>query len=276
MNYRHAFHAGNFADVLKHAALVGAILRLRRKEKPFLVVDTHAGAGLYDLGSPEAARTREAAGGIARIGTEEGDPPPEPLLTYSQCVRREGERNYPGSSRIAAHLLRPQDRLVATERHPEEAARLRSALAGFRNARAIEADGYERLPGLLPPRERRGVVLIDPPYEAEDEFRRTADLLARAHRRFAKGIYIAWYPIKSRGEADAFCGEMRAHGITPVLRLEIDIGEAAAPGRLSAAGQLIVNPPFGFAADMERAAAYLAPRLGSDAARPATVTIASI
>jgi 23S rRNA (adenine2030-N6)-methyltransferase len=277
MNYRHAYHAGNFADLLKHVALVTVILHLRRKEKPFLVIDTHAGAGLYDLGGPEARQTREAAGGIQRIGSGTGEPvPPEPLLTYFQCVHREGHGRYPGSSRIAAQLLRPQDRLVAIEKHPKEAVALRHALCGFPNARAEEGDGYKRLPALLPPRERRGVVLIDPPYEAGVEFLRTAELLARAYRCFATGIYLVWYPIKSRGEADAFCGEVRAQGIAPILRLEIDIGRRDASGqeRLSAAGQLIINAPFGFEAEMARAAAFLAPRLGSDAAHPATITLA--
>ena len=279
MNYRHAFHAGNFADVIKHIALVAVLLHLRRKDKPFCVIDTHAGSGIYDLGGVEAARTGEAAEGIGRIAAIGEDPQlPEALGTYLACVNREGEGRYPGSARIAARLLRPQDRLVAIEKHPEAAAALRASLAEFPHVRVVEADGYERLLALMPPRERRGVILVDPPYEAEDEFARLAETVARAHRRFATGIYVIWYPVKSRSAADALCGEIRAHGIAPLLRLEIDVGRApdAIRERLSAAGLLVVNPPYGFEVELANVAAVLAPRLGHDPHRPANVTIAAL
>jgi 23S rRNA (adenine2030-N6)-methyltransferase len=278
MNYRHVFHAGNFADVIKHLALVAVILHLRRKDKPFCVIDTHAGAGLYDLAGPEAARTGEAGEGIGRlVAVGSGTQLPESLKAYLDCVKLEGEGRYPGSARIAARLLRPQDRLVAIEKHPDAARALRAALVEFANARAVEADFYERLPALLPPRERRGVILIDPPYETENEFEQIADVLARAYRRFATGIYLVWYPIKSRAEADAFLGEIAAQGIARLLRLEIDVGRApdAAKDRLSAAGLLIVNPPFGFDTKIKTAASIVAPRLGQVPFRPANVTIAT-
>jgi 23S rRNA (adenine2030-N6)-methyltransferase len=278
VNYRHAFHAGNFADVIKHLALVVVILHLRRKDKAFRVVDTHAGAGLYDLGGAEAARTGEAGAGIARLDAIlAGSQLPESLKTYLDCVKREGEGRYPGSARIAARLLRPQDRLVAIEKHPDAARALRAALAEFANARAIEADFYEKLPALLPPRERRGVVLIDPPYEAENEFAQVAGIVARAYRRFATGIYLVWYPIKSHAEADAFAGEIGAQGIARLSRLEIDVGRApdAAKERLPAAGLLIVNPPFGFDSEMETAAAILGPRLGREPGEAAKITLTS-
>jgi 23S rRNA (adenine2030-N6)-methyltransferase len=265
MNYRHIFHAGNFADVIKHVALVSLLLHLRRKEKPFCVIDCHAGRGLYDLKGEPASRTREADAGIAQLR----DPGPrfdlpDGLRTYLDCVEGEGQGGYPGSPRLAARLLRPQDRLIAIERHPEEAKALAKALAQFPRASAIEGDACLRLPALLPPRERRGLVLIDPPYEAEDEFMRAADLLARAHRRFATGIYLLWFPIKSAAAADAFCGEIRTGGIAPAKRIDIDIGRARDPGkeRLSSAGLLIVNPPFGFEAEMDASAKLVAPHLG--------------
>jgi 23S rRNA (adenine2030-N6)-methyltransferase len=274
MNYRHAFHAGNFADVIKHAALVAVLGHLARKDKGFCVIDTHAGAGLYDLGSNEAARTGEAQSGIARIGgTTDVAAWPTTLATWRDCVGREGPQRYPGSPRIAARLLRPQDRLFAIEKHPEDAALLRSALAGFPNARAVQADGWERLLALLPPKERRGVVLIDPPYEEADEFARVADGLARAHRHFANGIYIVWYPIKSRAESEAFLGEVKTRIATPQVRIEIDVGRTD-DERLSAAGILIINPPYGFVSEMERVASFVAPRLGRDPAQPASITIA--
>ena len=274
MNYRHAFHAGNFADVIKHAALVAVLMHLARKDKGFCVIDTHAGAGLYDLGSNEAVRTGEARSGIARLGAADMAALPATLATWRECVERDSPEHYPGSPRIAALMLRPQDRLVAIEKHPEDAALLRSSLVGFLNARAVEADGWERLLALLPPKERRGAVLIDPPYEEADEFARVADILPRAHRRFASGIYLVWYPIKSRADANAFLGEVRTRIAAPQVSIEIDVGRADNE-RLSAAGVLIINPPYGFVSEMESVASFLAPRLGHDPEQPANITISS-
>lgn len=279
MNYRHAFHAGNFADVLKHIALAAVILHLSRKEKAFCAIDTHAGAGLYQLGSEEACRTGEAGRGIVRILELAGNEDlPKAVAAYLACVSQEGGNCYPGSARILARLLRPQDRLIAIEKHPGEAASLRSALAEFSNARVVQGDGYEYLPALLPPPERRGVVLIDPPYEADDEFERAADLLAGAHRRFATGICLLWFPIKSKGAADAFCGEVRSRVAATFLRLGVDVGRSrdAEKERLSAAGLLVLNPPYGFESEMGAAAAAVAPLLGLTADQPATITIAGI
>ena len=166
----------------------------------------------------------------------------------------------------------------AIEKHPEDAATLRSALSNFRNSRVVEGDGYVRLPGLLPPAERRGVILIDPPYEADDEFERAAQLLADAHRRFATGIYLLWFPIKSKGAADAFCGEVRTRVPGPMLRFDIDVGQSVGSekARLSAAGLLIVNPPFGLEGEMNAAAPILSPLLGRGTGQPATIAIATL
>ena len=279
MNYRHVFHAGNFADVIKHVALVAAVLHLRRKKKPFCVIDTHAGSGLYEIEGPEAARSREAENGIARIRDLSARTDlPDALRIYLDCVNCEGQDRYPGSPRLAAHLLRPQDRLVAIEKHPRESEALAKALAAFANARAVAGDGYGRLPALLPPRECRGLVLIDPPYEAEDEFLRATDLLTRAHRRFATGTYLLWFPIKSKANADAASGELRTLGIAPAMRVEIDVGtsERDQPQRLSSAGVIIVNPPYTFEAEMRAAAQFLAPRLGRATDAPAAISLASI
>ncbi len=248
MNYRHAYHAGNFADVVKHAALVALLLHLRRKDKPFAIIDTHAGRGLYDLSAAEALKTGEATEGIARLL----DLPPEetPLGTYLDLVRGAGADRYPGSPWLAARLLRPQDRLIAIEKHPEDFAALRAMLAPFARAKAEQADGYARLPALLPPPERRGLVLIDPPFEAEDEFERAAQTFAKAHARFATGQYLLWYPVKSRAGADAFANEVLAAGPRTALRLEIARSPAPGDTRLAAAGLVVVNPPFGFAEQM--------------------------
>jgi 23S rRNA (adenine2030-N6)-methyltransferase len=268
MNYRHAYHAGNFADVMKHTALVAVLLHLRKKQAPFAVIDTHAGRGLYDLSGTEAGKTGEARQGIASLG----DAPAgnEVLQTYLDTARSFGSGTYPGSPLIAAHLLRPQDRLVAIEKHPEECEALTTALKPFHKTRAVCADGYERLAALLPPQERRGAILIDPPFEAPDEFAQMADALGNALRRFATGIYLLWFPIKTKSDADALSGEVLARGATKLLRLQLDVG-ASAEGRLTQTGLLIVNPPYGFDAQMREALSALAIPLGR--ARPATWSV---
>jgi 23S rRNA (adenine2030-N6)-methyltransferase len=273
MNYRHAFHAGNFADVAKHLALVSILLHLRRKDAAFAVIDTHAGRGLYDLRSEAAQRTGEAEKGIGRILAllEPGVALPAALQRYLEIVKATGDRFYPGSPLIAAPLLRPQDRLVAIERHEEEAAALKAALAPFRNKslRSECADGYARLNALLPPPERRGVILIDPPFESPDEFQREARALGDGLKRFANGIYVLWFPIKSAGEARAFSGEILAAGVKKALRIDIDVGASkdavGTKDRLTSAGLIVVNPPFGLAEEMRDGLAVVAPLLSPKA-----------
>ena len=261
MNYRHAYHAGNFADVMKHTALVAVLLHLRKKEAPFAVIDTHAGRGLYDLSGEQAEKTGEAKEGIARLG----DIPhgQELLTTYLDLARGFGAGRYPGSPLIAARLLRPQDRLVAIEKHPEEYEALATALKPFRKAQAVLGDGYARLGALLPPPERRGIILIDPPFEAADEFAQIADGFGRALRRFANGIYLIWFPIKTQHDANALSGELLARGATRLLRLELDVGSRA-EGRLGASGLLVVNPPYGMDGLMRETFAALATPLGRE------------
>jgi 23S rRNA (adenine2030-N6)-methyltransferase len=271
VNYRHVFHAGNFADVVKHLALVAALLHLKKKDKAFRVIDSHAGRGLYAIKGEEAARTKEAEQGIQRLRDVTFADPPLALATYLKCVRAEAEGHYPGSPRLAARLLRPQDRLTAIEKHPQEAAALASMLKAFPNARAICADGYEQLHALLPPPERRGVILIDPPYELPDEFERASRLLAQAYRCFSTGIYLVWFPIKSKPEADAFCGEAMARGIERAARIDVDVG--GGNGKLCAAGLLVVNPPYGLVEEMGAAAVLIAPLLGETEQNPARIVI---
>lgn len=271
MNYRHAFHAGNFADVAKHLALVAILLHLRRKDAPFAVIDTHAGRGLYDLRSDAAQRTGEAEKGIGRVlASPAGASRPSLFERYVEIVKAAGEGFYPGSPLIAAHLLRPQDRFVGIEMHRDEAAALAAALAPFANKalRSECADGYARLRALLPPPERRGLVLIDPPFESPDEFEKAARALDEALKRFANGIYLLWYPVKSAGDARSFAGEVLAAGAKKVLRIAIDIGagDSGAKERLTAAGLIVINPPFGFAEEMQTCLAVVAPLL-SRAAR---------
>lgn len=265
MNYRHAYHAGNFADVVKHLALVALVTHLKKKDKGFRVIDTHAGRGIYDLSGDEASRTGEAAQGIARLRSlvpHEGFP--DALKTYLDLVENTGEGRYPGSPLIAARLLRPQDRLIAIEKHKDEFAVLSTTLAPIRNAKTEQADGYARLAALLPPPERRGLVLIDPPYEAVDEFARTGAAIAGALRRFATGIYLIWFPIKSKSEADRFCGEIVAAGATKALRIDTEVdAKAGEKERLARAGLIVVNPPYGFADEMRAAFTIIAPELAA-------------
>jgi len=274
VNYRHAFHAGNFADVVKHVALVSILLHLRKKDKPFRVIDTHAGRGLYDLESEAAVRTGEASGGIAQLGDISTGP--AALATYLDIVRNAGAARYPGSPLIAAQLLREGDKLVAIERHPDDEQALALSLARFKNVKCFCADGYQRLAALLPPPERRGLVLIDPPYEDADEFVRLADALAAARKRFATGIYLVWYPIKSVAASDALSGEVLADGSEDVLRITVDVGRANRDDkeRLSAAGLLVVNPPYGFAEEMQAVTEILGPRLGRHT--PAKISVTSL
>jgi 23S rRNA (adenine2030-N6)-methyltransferase len=267
MNYRHAFHAGNFADCLKHAALVGVLLHLRKKPAPFAVIDTHGGRGLYDIGSAEAKKTGEAQAGIARL--LECESVPGILDPYRDMVRGFGEGIYPGSPVIAAKLLRAQDRLVAIEKHPDEYAALAAALGPEKRARIVQGDYARELPRLLPPAERRGLVLIDPPYEAPDEFASATRMVIAAQARFATGIFLFWYPAKERALVDASAGDMLNAGISSLLKVELNVGVAKGPGgegrgRLSSAGLLVVNPPFGFADEMRGIMPFLERHLAQD------------
>jgi 23S rRNA (adenine2030-N6)-methyltransferase len=269
MNYRHAYHAGNFADVLKHAALTSVLLHLHKKPAPFAVIDTHAGRGLYDLTATEAQKTREAESGIARLSRREDLP--GVLGPYLALATSFGETLYPGSPLFAAKLLRITDRLVAVEKHPEEYQALAELLAGDKRVRVICGDGYREVLKLLPPRERRGVVLIDPPYEAEDEFQTAVQTLLAAYRRFATGIYLFWYPAKERPHVIAAAGELVTGGVKQLLRVELDIGAAEATDRLTATGLLVVNAPYGFATEMRGVTRYLVEVLGRGLAASSTV-----
>jgi 23S rRNA (adenine2030-N6)-methyltransferase len=259
VNYRHAYHAGNFADVAKHLALTAILLHLQKKDTPFGVIDSHAGRGSYDLSSVEARKTGEAANGIEKLRGLDG----AGALGRYLALANENPGHYPGSPLIAAKLLRPQDRLLAIEKHPEEFTALKEALRSFRKARVEEGDGYEKLIAALPPPERRGLVLIDPPFEAEAEFGALAQSVAAGLRRFATGIYLIWFPVKSESEAARFCGEVLAAGAARALRIDLSID--AADGKLSRAALLVLNPPFGFDTAMRDMLGVVGPRLSGHA-----------
>lgn len=249
MNYRHAFHAGNFGDVLKHVVLVALLERLTSKDKPMFFLDTHAGKGRYDLDSAEARRSGEADDGIRRLAKAGGLPPL--VERYLALVRSFDAGNaariryYPGSPRLAAMLLRPVDRAALCELAPVEIDRLKAEFARDARFAVHRRDGYESLRGLLPPAERRGLALIDPPYEKQDEeFAIVADALAAAQRHWAQGVYAAWYPVKRSSTVDAFHAALRSRGVTRLLAVELTVHPPDSAIGLNGSGLVILNPPW--------------------------------
>ncbi|MDP3691461.1 23S rRNA (adenine(2030)-N(6))-methyltransferase RlmJ [Bradyrhizobium sp.] len=254
MNYRHDFHAGGFADVIKHIVLVRMLAYLHEKPAAFRVIDTHAGAGVYDLTSEEARRGGEALTGIARIMQARFSEKAEPLLRpYLDIVRAFNPQRdlmaYPGSPLIARAMLRPQDRLTACEVEPKARKRLIEALRRDTQARVVDLDGWTALPAFVPPNERRGLVLIDPSFEQKDEFERLAAGFTEAFAKWPTGSYLLWYPVKSRRATDGLARHVAeaAGAAKPAgkcLRLEFSVApQAASPGLVSS-GLLIVNPPW--------------------------------
>lgn len=248
MNYRHSFHAGNFADVMKHVVLVRIVEYLKRKEKAFRVIDTHAGVGMYDLGGSEATRSGEWIEGIGRVLRDQGRTPAAHLLApYLQVVsaaRADGRNLYPGSPWIVRHLLRKQDRLSAIELHPDDVQSLSGLFAADFQVRVTHLDGWLALGAHLPPKEKRGLVLVDPPFEIDGEFDRLLDGAIKVHRRWAGGILALWYPIKDKAAVRRFREGLARSGIPKVLDLRLLVrGESAEP-RLIGSGMIIINPPF--------------------------------
>lgn len=268
MNYRHAYHAGNFADVMKHAALALVLDSLKRKETPFFVLDTHAGLGAYDLEAPQAEKTGEYLGGIAKILAL--PEPPAALDSYLSVIRAwngSGElRRYPGSPELVRGLMRPQDRMALVELHPEDVQVLRSRFHGDRRVGVHHLDGYTAAKGLLPPAERRGLVLIDPPFEEKNEFERLTAALRRVRRLWSTGIVMVWYPIKGRGPVDAFLAAVSETGGPETIAVELMLRPADDPFRLNGSGLLVINPPWKLAETVEELlpvlAAAMAPETG--------------
>jgi 23S rRNA (adenine2030-N6)-methyltransferase len=249
MNYRHAYHAGNFADVLKHAVLARMLVHLREKPGPFRVIDTHAGAGRYDLAGLEAGKTGEWRDGIARITRAtlpaEARELLKPYLDAVAALNPDGALTaYPGSPALAQALMRRQDRLIACELEPQAAAALANNLRGDARAKAIALDGWTALTAYVPPKERRGLVLIDPPFEQPGEFTRLAQGLAGAHRKWPTGSYLLWYPIKEAAEVKAFAGKLARLAIGKMLRVELIVESASAADGLRGSGLIAVNPPW--------------------------------
>lgn len=249
MNYRHAFHAGNFADVVKHAILSRLVAHLRKKESAFRVIDTHSGAGSYDLTGPEALRSPEWRDGIGRVLDTDVDPAALPLLAdYLAAVRAINPPGkiirYPGSPLLVRAWLRRADRLIACELEPSAAKALAQNLHGERRAKVVTIDGWTALSAYIPPKERRGLVLIDPPYEQPDEFARLAAALCAAVDKWPTGVFFAWYPIKDASQIVALLRDLRARKMTNMLRAEFTLSSSPDDTKLRGSGQLIVNPPW--------------------------------
>ena len=276
MNYRHDFHAGGFADVIKHIVLVRMLLYLQEKPAAFRVIDSHAGAGIYDLTSEEARRGGEWLTGIARVMqarfSEQTLPLLKPYLDIVRAFNAKAElKAYPGSPLIARALLRPQDRLTACEVEPRARKRLIEALRRDTQARVVDLDGWLALPAFVPPKERRGLVLIDPPFEAKDEFERLAQGFAAAFAKWPTGSYLLWYPVKSRRATDTLArhvAEVTGAGPSPAkcLRLEFSVAPQATGAALASAGLLIINPPWTLQAELKAILPELEKPLGQGGA----------
>jgi len=256
MNYRHAFHAGNFADVFKHIIIARILSHLREKVAPFRVIDTHSGDGLYDLAGEEANRTGEWRDGIGRLvdavlPTDAAVLIAPYLAALRACNRADELRYYPGSPLLVRHLLRPQDRLIACELEPRAAVALSRHLRGSATAKAIRINGWIALQAYVPAKERRGLVIVDPPFERPDDFIRLADGITAALRKWPTGIYLMWYPIKSRDGPDRLIRILRHAGLEECLHVEFAVAASRPTGGLNACGVIVVNPPWKLAAEIK-------------------------
>lgn len=264
MNYRHAFHAGNFADVHKHVVLLALIERLKQKPKPFFYLDTHAGRGWYDLRSLEATRGNEFQEGIGRLRSYE--PRTDEVRRYVQIAKENPANRYAGSPILAMQQLREGDRAVFIEKQLEEAAALQQNARTRRGVSIVHGDGYAALKTYLPPRENRGLVLIDPPYESEREFQDLIRALVFGLQRWPNGTFGVWYPIKSGPEADRLKTTLSASGLRKLLMLELAVRPVDSPLGLNGSGFIIANPPWQFDSEMLPAMEELQQVLAIDAA----------
>lgn len=266
MNYRHHFHAGNFADVVKHVLLQGLLDGLGRKDTPYCYIDTHAGLGFYDLGASEAQRTLEFKSGLARVKLAPPEGMPAWVVDYQKAVvALQVERAgfwYPGSPWLALHMMRPQDRAVFMELHPEDAATLRTNFSRKSQAAVHQRDAYEGLVALIPPKEKRGLVLIDPPYEEErDDYAPVVELLKKAHAKWPTGMYAIWFPIKDYHAITRFYRRLRNTGIPKMLATELNVLPPDNSLGLNGSGMIIVNPPWQFSDVAFRTLKWLRPVL---------------
>jgi 23S rRNA (adenine2030-N6)-methyltransferase len=262
LSYQHEYHFGNHADVLKHSTLALCIRALQAKESPIRVFDSHAGAGRYETGTAKAKRNPEFRNGIGRLWSLVDSPAdlPKDLSPYLEVVRALNDgrelKRYPGSPLIARRLLRKQDQLALLELHPEAANALARLFARDPGTHLHFRDSYEGLPALLPPPERRGLVLIDPSYEVKEEFNRVRDLLVACHRRWPAGTFLVWYPLIRHAASGRFPSKIAASGIRDIYRVELRVEDDGFQG-LRGSGVLIVNLPYGLQNRLEKLAPWL-------------------
>ena len=266
MNYRHAYHAGNHADVLKHAVLARLMEHMKKKDKPFRVIDAHAGIGLYDLAGLEAGKTGEWEGGIGKLA-EPFDTEVEALLAPYRAVIAAlnpdgGLRYYPGSPELALRLMRPNDRLIANELHPQDAIALEQQYLHDPRCDVTAMDAETCLKAKLPPPERRGVILVDPPYELKTEAEKTVRMLEQGVRRFAQGVFVVWYPMKADQTAETVLTGAKDIGLPGTLKVQMRVREAFKGGGLAGSGLIILNAPWKLDAELRQLVPALAQRLG--------------
>lgn len=269
MNYKHGFHAGNFTDVFKHILLIGLIEDLQRKDKPLCYLDTHGGIGIYDLSSEQALKTKEYESGIEKIIQQEN--PPQLVKQFLHCVHEINNqrshakyaslRYYPGSPLIAKFFARGRDRVIVCELHPEEYQSLRNTFAGEKQVAVHHMDGFLGLKAFLPPPEKRGLVLIDPPYEDTDDYTRIVHSLQSSLKHWAGGVYVVWYPIKEKMVTERFYRSLKANIQQPILAVDLMIYPEI-PNHLNGCGLAIINPPYQFDQKIKGIAPWLAQALG--------------
>lgn len=266
LSYRHSFHAGNFADVLKHAVEVLILEALKQKDTPFVYHDTHAAAGRYSLSSEHAEKTAEYVDGIARIWQQ--SEVPEPLIPYINVIKQLNKKSalqyYPGSPLVARLLLREQDRMQMTELHPADVKLLQQEFNRDPQARVYNQDAYQGLKALLPPREKRGLVFLDPSYEIKTEYKQVVKEIAQAYRRFATGIYALWYPVIDRRTIDKLTRDFVATGIKKILVLELCVKGDTHERGMTGTGMVVINPPWKLVSQMEQLLPWLVTELAQD------------
>ncbi|MCX7348765.1 MAG: 23S rRNA (adenine(2030)-N(6))-methyltransferase RlmJ [Alphaproteobacteria bacterium] len=266
MNYRHAYHAGNHADVLKHVVLARLMEHMKKKDKPFRVIDAHAGIGLYDLAGIEAGKTGEWEGGIGKLAQPFSAEIEALLAPYRAVIAalnpQGGLRYYPGSPELALRLMRANDRLVANELHPEDAIALEQQYLYDPRCEVTALDAETCLKAKLPPPERRGVILVDPPYEVKTEAEKTLRMLAHGVRRFAQGVFVVWYPLKAEATAETVLAGVKELGVPATLKVQMRVREAFSGGGLAGSGLIILNTPWTLDTELKALVPALAERLG--------------
>lgn len=259
LSYRHSFHAGNHADVLKHIVQSLILDALKQKDKPFVYHDTHSGVGRYDLTHEWSEKTGEYKQGIARIWGQ--NEIPAELHSYLSAIRavNPGDelRYYPGSPKVARALIRPQDRMVLTELHPSDYPLLEQEFHRDRQVTIYKEDGFQRLKASLPPKERRGLVLIDPPYELANEYRDVVQAIAQSYKRWATGVYAIWYPVVNRCDIDDMLEGLESLGIRKILQIELGVSPDTNERGMTASGMIVINPPWKLISQMESVLPFL-------------------